>query len=208
MVGHNSERMVQHAAWGLEIEAFQGVEYQARTVLGDAQIATPFYVAVAIRGCKGRTFDTLIVGSAAVVEVVSGGQNCRKRWFGTQTEEDSERAGAMAEFRKDGEVISYNELNRGSGGRATSAEVLQVHAQLEDWATNRHNATPEQVRKLKGCLEEEFLLRLVEPASNHYWPPHPQGGRIGVICSEDNASEYLVCATGFLRATPTVCRNR
>ena len=39
----------------------------------------------------------------------------------------------------------------------------------------RQKATPEQVAKVKLCLKEEFLLRLIEPNANHYWPEHPNG---------------------------------
>lgn len=61
------------------------------------------------------------------------------------------------------------------GKRASSDELLEIENALQEWAVGRHCATPDVVRKVKLCLQEEFLLGLVEPNSNHFWPANPDG---------------------------------
>lgn len=54
--------------------------------------------------------------------------------------------------------------------KAKPHEVAHIEGVLETWAVERHGATPKQVAAVKSCLKEDFLLLLVEPAANHYWP--------------------------------------
>lgn len=72
-------------------------------------------------------------------------------------------------------VANTEAVLRTEQSRAEPHEVQQIEAALEAWAVERHNATPRQVLTLKSCLREEFLISLVEPSENHYWPQNPDG---------------------------------
>lgn len=99
-----------------------------------------------------------------------------EQWASGRGLQERQRLEAMAETSPEqkGETLA-GPLNSGAG-RATDDEVAKIEALLEGSAVGRHNATPDQVRRVKSCLREEFLVGLVEPSTNHFWPAHPAAG--------------------------------
>lgn len=57
-------------------------------------------------------------------------------------------------------------------GRATAEEVFQVQDNLFHWALQK-GASRFTAQQIVNCLQEDFLLRLPTPETNHCWPEYP-----------------------------------